>query len=184
MINFFKKIFRFFDRKLVLAAPQTFFMNHNFHQFKLKSLDGSQLVDFQSFSGKKIVILNVASECGYTPQYADWQLFYEENKENCVVLGFPCNQFGNQEPGTVEQIASFCEKNYGVTFPMFEKIDVSGSKKSPVYDWLTDPEKNGWNNQAPNWNFCKYVVNENGELTHFFASGVVPSSPEFLKAVE
>lgn len=155
----------------------------SFYDLKATSLDG-QTVSMSQFKGKKIIILNVASKCGYTPQYADWEKFYEENSENFVVLGFPCNQFMGQEPGSSAEIASFCEKNYGVTFPMFEKIDVKGSNQSPIYKWLTDPAQNGWNSEVPSWNFCKYLIDENGKLTHFFASKIKPDSPEFLEAIK
>lgn len=157
-------------------------LNSSFFQFTVNSLDG-QPVALEQFKGKKIIVLNTASECGFTPQYADWETFYEANKDSVVVLGFPCNDFGGQEPGSAGQIKSFCEKNYGVTFPMFEKVSVKGSGKSPVYQWLTDPAQNGWNTQEPTWNFCKYVLDETGALTHFFASNVKPGSKEFLKAM-
>ena len=158
------------------TAPSAFF------KFTMNDLDGRP-VSFEQFRGKKVILLNVASECGYTPQYADWQKFYDANKEEVVVLGFPCNDFGAQEPGSATEIQSFCQKNYGVTFPMFEKVTVKGTAKSPLYQWLTDPQQNGWNSQEPSWNFCKYVVDENGKLTHFFASKVKPDSAEFLKAM-
>ncbi len=164
------------DQPLALKMTDTFF------QIKVNSLSGEP-VSLEQYKGKKIIILNVASKCGYTPQYADWEKFYSENKETVVVLGFPCNDFLSQEPGTAEDIATFCEKNYGVTFPLFEKIHVKGDEKSPVYQWLTDPAKNGWNSQEPSWNFCKYLINENGELTHFFASKVKPDTPEFVAAL-
>lgn len=154
----------------------------SFYSFTINSLDG-QPVSFEQYRGKKIIVLNTASECGYTPQYADWEKFYSENKDSIVVLGFPCNDFGGQEPGSADDIKSFCQKNYGVSFPMFEKIAVKGVAKSPVYQWLTDPVQNGWNSQEPSWNFCKYVLDENGTLTHFFASKIKPSSEEFLKAM-
>lgn len=154
----------------------------SFFQFTVNSLDG-QPVSLEQFKGKKIIVLNVASKCGYTPQYADWEKFYEANKDKYVVLGFPCNDFMSQEPGTAEEIAEFCQKNYGVTFPMFDKVHVKGEEKSPVYKWLTDPAQNGWNSQEPTWNFCKYVINEKGDLTHFFGSKVKPDSPEFQAAM-
>lgn len=135
------------------------------------------------FAGKKVVVLNVASKCGYTPQYTDWQKFYEENKESVVVLGFPSNDFGRQEPGSAEEIAEFCERNYGVTFPMFEKVVVKGEGKHPIYAWLSDPALNGWNKEEPSWNFCKYLINERGELTHFFGSNIRPNSQEFFNAL-
>lgn len=152
------------------------------YDFTVNSLEGVP-VALEQFRGKKVIILNVASKCGYTPQYADWEKFYAENKDDVVVLGFPCNDFMGQEPGTASDIAEFCQKNYGVTFPMFEKVHVKGDNKAPLYQWLTDPAQNGWNNQEPSWNFCKYLINENGELTHFFASKVKPDSPEFIAAI-
>lgn len=158
-------------------------MNTSFFQFTVNSLDGKP-VSLEQFRGKKIIVLNVASKCGYTPQYADWEKYYTENKEKVVVLGFPCNDFLSQEPGSAEDIASFCQKNYGVSFPMFEKVHVKGDETAPLYRWLTDPAQNGWNNEAPSWNFCKYLINEKGELTNFFASKVKPDSPEFLSAIE
>lgn len=158
------------------ASPTSFF------QFTVNSLDG-QPVKLEQFKGKKIIVLNVASKCGYTPQYADWEKFYEANKDKFVVLGFPCNDFMSQEPGSAGEIAEFCQKNYGVTFPMFEKVHVKGDSIAPVYKWLTDPAQNGWNSQVPTWNFCKYVINEKGDLTHFFGSKVKPDSPEFQAAL-
>jgi len=151
-------------------------------QFTVNSLDGKP-VSLEQFKGKKIILLNVASECGFTPQYADWQKFYDANKESVVVLGFPANDFGAQEPGSAAEIGSFCQKNYGVTFPMFEKVSVKGESQAPLYKWLTDPAQNGWNSQAPSWNFCKYIVDENGKLTHFFASNVKPDNAQFMEAM-
>ncbi len=152
------------------------------YQFTVNGLDGKP-VSLDQYRGKFIVILNVASECGFTPQYADWEKFYEANKDHVVVLGFPCNDFGGQEPGTATEITSFCQKNYGVTFPMFEKVAVKGDSQAPLYKWLTDPAQNGWNTQEPTWNFCKYLINEKGELVNFFASKVKPDNAEFLKAL-
>ncbi len=175
-----------FDATKVVTRPAEVAIVKNmpssFFQFTVNSLDGKP-VSLEQFRGKKIVVLNVASKCGYTPQYADWEKYYNENKENVVVLGFPSNDFLGQEPGSAEDIAEFCQKNYGVTFPMFEKVAVKGDDTAPLYRWLTDPAQNGWNNQAPSWNFCKYLINEKGELTHFFASKVKPDSPEFMSAV-
>lgn len=154
----------------------------SFFQFTVNSLEGKP-VSLEQYKGKKIIVLNVASKCGFTPQYADWEKFYEANKDKFVILGFPCNDFMSQEPGSAEDIAEFCQKNYGVSFPMFEKVHVKGDSIAPLYKWLTDPAQNGWNSQEPTWNFCKYVINEKGELTHFFASKVKPDSPEFQAAL-
>lgn len=160
------------------AAPKS---KTSFFDFTANSLDGAP-VRLEQFRGKKIIVLNVASKCGYTPQYADWEKFFSENKEKVVVLGFPCNDFMGQEPGSAEEIAAFCESNYHISFPLFEKVHVKGDEKAPLYRWLTDPAQNGWNSQEPTWNFSKYLLNEKGELTHFFASKVKPDSPEFLAA--
>ncbi len=161
------------------VAPQ----KTSFYDLKVNTLEG-QVSDFAQYKGKKIIILNVASECGYTPQYADWQKWYDANKESAVVLGFPCNEFMGQEPGSPLEIATFCQKNYGVTFPMFEKVGVKkGDGQSNLYAWLSEPAQNGWNSDVPSWNFCKYLIDEKGELTHFFASKIKPDSPEFLKAL-
>lgn len=174
----------FSDKSAVHVAPETLDIapSKSLHDFTMKSLEG-KAVNLSQYKGKKVVILNTASECGYTPQYADWEAFYKQHKDKVVVLGFPANNFGGQEPGSSEQIATFCQKNYGVTFPLFEKIDVVGEKQAPLYKWLTTKSLNGWNDQAPGWNFSKYVVDENGKLTHFFASGVKPNDAAFKKAV-
>lgn len=154
----------------------------NFHSFKMKGIDG-KVIDFSQFKGKKIIVLNTASKCGYTPQYADWEKFHKANKD-VVILGFPANEFGGQEPGSNSEIASFCQLNYGVSFQMMEKVVVKGSAKCDLYQWLTDKSQNGWNEKEPSWNFCKYVINEKGELANFFASGVKPTSPEFIEALK
>lgn len=154
----------------------------SFYDFKLKDLDGNE-VDFSEYKGKKILVVNVASKCGYTPQYEALQELNEKYGEKVQVLGFPANNFGGQEPGSNEEIKSFCSENYGVTFPVFEKISVKGFDKHPLYRWLTDKDQNGWNNQEPTWNFCKYLINEKGELVKFYPSDVTPMSEEILTAI-
>lgn len=136
------------------------------------------------YRGKKVLIINVASECGYTPQYADWQKFHEQYGEKVVVIGVPANNFGGQEPGSNKEIASFCQKNYGVQFQLLEKVSVKGKDQHPLYQWLTKKELNGWNVQEPTWNFCKYLINEKGELVKFFASAIKPTDKEFLAAIQ
>ena len=147
------------------------------YDFKMKSLDGKE-VDFSQYKGKKVLLVNVASKCGYTPQYADLQKLHETYGNKVVVLGFPANNFGAQEPGTADEISSFCKKNYGVTFQLFEKISVEGADAAPLYKWLSHKDQNGTVDQAPTWNFCKYLVNEKGEVIKFFASDVKPLSKE------
>ncbi len=174
----------FADKSETASRPDSYeTAKQSLYDFKVKSLVGGKTVDLSKYKGKKVVILNVASKCGYTKQYADWEKFNKEHGDKVVVLGFPANNFGGQEPGTSEEIATFCSATYGVTFPMFEKVSVLGEDQAPIYKWLTTKELNGWNDKVPTWNFCKYVVNENGELTNFFASKVLPTDAEFLKAV-
>ncbi len=175
LINFISFIFGQNNSRVAPANVQS---STSFYDFKMPALDSST-VDFSQFKGKKIILLNVASRCGYTPQYADWEAFYERNKDSVVVLGFPANDFLRQEPGSNEEISAFCQKNYGVTFPIFQKISVKGNDQHPLYRWLSDKALNGWNDKAPSWNFCKYVVDEKGELTHFFPPKVKPEDAEF-----
>lgn len=137
------------------------------YDFKINSLEGKS-VDFSQFKGKTLLIVNTASECGYTPQYADLQEVHKQHGGKLTILGFPANNFGGQEPGTNAQIATFCQKNYGVTFQMFEKISVKGNDQHPLYAWLK--EKTG---KEPTWNFCKYLVRPDGTVT-FYPSKVKP----------
>ena len=174
----------FADKSEMAKKPaDAMVVKQTLYDFKVKSLVGNETVDLSKYKGKKVVILNVASKCGYTKQYADWEKFNKEHGDKVVVLGFPANNFGGQEPDASEEIATFCSKTYGVSFPMFEKVSVLGEDQAPIYKWLTTKEFNGWNDRVPTWNFCKYVVNEKGELTNFFASKILPTDPEFLKAV-
>jgi len=154
------------------------------YDFTLKSLDGSQDISLSEYKGKKMLLVNVASKCGYTPQYDDLQKLHEKYGEKLVVLGFPANNFGGQEPGTHEEIAEFCKLNYGVTFQMFEKISVKGKNKHPLYEWLSNKEANGWNSATPSWNFNKYLIDEEGKLIKFFGSSVKPFDDELIQAIE
>ncbi|HEY3404857.1 MAG TPA: glutathione peroxidase [Ohtaekwangia sp.] len=137
------------------------------YDFKINSIDGAE-IDFSTYKGKNLLIVNVASQCGYTPQYADLEKLHEQYGDKVVVLGFPANNFGSQEPGSNLEIASFCQKNYGVKFQMFEKISVKGDDQHPLYKLLK--EKTG---NEPSWNFCKYLVKPDGTVK-FFASKVGP----------
>jgi glutathione peroxidase len=138
------------------------------YDFEIQSLAG-EIINFSDYKGKNILIVNTASECGYTPQYADLQQLHEEYGEKITVLGFPANNFGGQEPGSDEQIESFCEKNYGVTFPMFSKLEVVGTNQHPLFKFLKD--KTG---KEPTWNFCKYLVSADGKEISFHPSSVNP----------
>ncbi len=126
------------------------------------------------FRGKKILIVNTASECGYTPQYESLQQLHQNYGDKIAVLGFPCNDFGAQEPADELTIKAFCQSKYHITFPLFSKIHVIGEKQHPLYTWLSDPGMNGWNSQTPTWNFCKYLLDEEGRLLHFFGASVDP----------
>jgi len=147
------------------------------HQFVVASLDGGK-IDFSTFKGKKILIVNTASECGYTPQYKDLQALYDQYKDKLVIVGFPSNDFGGQEPGTNDEIKSFCTKNYGVSFPMAAKVSVKGDNIAPIYQWLTQKEKNGVLDAEIKWNFNKFLLNENGEIIAKFESSTNPLSKD------
>tara|TARA_Y100000768_G_scaffold388597_1_gene385453 strand:- start:1280 stop:1873 length:594 start_codon:yes stop_codon:yes gene_type:complete len=149
----------------------------NFYDLKAVGIDGEE-ISFSDYKGKKVLIVNVASKCGYTYQYAEMQKLQDLYGEKVIILGFPSNDFLYQEPGSNEKIAEFCESVYGVTFQMFEKIATKGKNQSSVYEWLSKPELNGWNNQSPSWNFCKYLINEEGNLIGFFDARVKPLSDE------
>jgi len=145
--------------------------------------DGKQL-DLRQFKGKKILMVNTASDCGYTDQYESLEKLYQQYKETLVVLGFPANHFKEQEKASDENIAAFCKLNYGVSFPLMKKSRVvKGSDQNELFQWLTHKNKNGWNDRSPSWNFCKYLVDENGKLIGFFAPAVDPMSSEVLKAI-
>jgi glutathione peroxidase len=139
---------------------------------------------FAAYKGKKIVIVNTASDCGYTGQYEELQSLFAQAKGEIMVVGFPANDFKEQEKGSNEQIASFCKKNYGVAFPIAAKASVvKGNNQHPVFAWLSDPSKNGWNKEAPAWNFSKYIIDEEGKLIGYFDPGVSPLGKDFLKAL-
>lgn len=158
-------------------------MAKTFYEFKMKDIDGNE-VDFNQYKGKKVLVVNVASNCGYTPQYADLQALNENYGDQLVILGFPANNFGGQEPGTTEDIKKFCSENYGVTFQMFDKISVKGVDKHPLYRWLSDKDLNGWNDKEPTWNFCKYFIDEKGDLKKFFPSSVKPMDEEIINLIK
>ncbi len=136
--------------------------------------------DWTPLRGKKVLFVNVASECGYTYQYADLQKLQDTFGDKLVVVGMPSNQFGEQEPGSAEDIRGFCTREYNVTFPMLEKAEVKGEGRCALYRWLTDPARNGWNGKEPEWNFNKYLVDEKGELMAWFSSKVKPMDETML----
>lgn len=150
------------------------------HRFKVKSIDGST-IDFASFKGKKILVVNTASECGYTPQYEDLQKLYEQYKGKLVIVGFPANNFGSQEPGSDTEIRAFCKARFGVTFPLASKISVKGSDMAPIYKWLTSKAENGVLDATISWNFNKFLLDENGKMLAYFPSKVKPMSDDILQ---
>lgn len=150
------------------------------YEFKVPSLDGNT-IDFSKYKGKNILIVNTASQCGYTKQYADLEMLYEKYKDNLVIIGFPANNFGQQEPGTNSEIKEFCSKNYGVTFPMAEKISVKGEDIHPLFKWLTRKQDNGVMDAEIKWNFTKFLLDKNGKLVAVFPSAVTPMSEEITK---
>jgi glutathione peroxidase len=154
------------------------------HQFKVKDLNGKTF-DFASLKGKKILVVNTASKCGYTPQYEQLEAIYKKYKgENFVIVGFPANNFGSQEPGTNAEIATFCQANYGVTFPMMSKVSVKGSDMNEVYQFLTKKTKNGLKDSNVEWNFQKYLLNEKGELEQVYLSGIEPTDIKILNWIK
>ncbi len=155
----------------------------SFYSLKDTAIDGTTF-DFEKLKGKKVMLVNTASDCGYTGQYDDLQKLSEQYKDKLVVIGFPANDFKEQEKGTDEEIATFCRKNFGVSFPLMKKSSVIKSvSQSKIFEWLTDSTKNGWNNQQPSWNFCKFIVDEQGRLTNFFGSTIEPLGEEVKAAL-
>lgn len=167
------------DKSELIAKTET--MNkENIYQFKVKDLSGDEF-DFASLKGKKILIVNTASKCGLTPQYKDLEAIYEKYKDkNFVIVGFPANNFGQQEPGTNDEIGAFCQKNYGVTFPMMSKVSVKGSDMCELYQFLTQKSRNGLQDSQVEWNFQKYLINENGELEKVVSPQVLPTDAEIV----
>ena len=146
----------------------------NIYQFKVKDLYGNDF-DFASLKGKKIMVVNTASECGNTPQYKNLQELYETfGNDNFTIVGFPANNFGGQEPGSNDQIAAFCKQNYGVTFPMMSKISVKGDDMHDLYQFLTEKERNGFQDSEVDWNFQKYLIDENGEVVRVVSPRTLP----------
>ena len=169
--------------KKILEPPNPCKSIKSFYDLDLKDINGKN-INLDSFRGKKIMIVNVASQCGYTPQYKGLQSIYDKYNDKLEIIGIPCNDYGSQESGTNDEIKNFCESNYGVTFTMGAKQNIKSSPISNLYEWLSNPELNGWNSTLPSWNFCKYIINEEGQLTHFLRSSVNPSGKEIIKILQ
>ena len=162
------------DKSIVQEASQPLY------DVKINSLQGNP-INLSDFKGKKILFVNVASKCGFTPQYKELQKLHDTYKNQLVVIGVPCNQFGSQEPGNANEIQEFCEVNYGVSFLITEKIDVKGSNQHPLYEWLTKKYLNGKQNSSVKWNFQKYLVDEKGEFIDYFYSITKPFNSRITK---
>lgn len=161
--------------KLILMS---ILLTGSIYDFKVESIDGGK-IDFSKYKGKKILIVNTASNCGHTGQYADLEALYKKYKDKLVIIGFPANNFGGQEPGNNKEIQEFCTSKFSVTFPMAAKISVLGTDMHPLYKWLTTESK-----KPVTWNFQKYLINEKGKLVAVFDPGTSPRSPEIIAAIE
>ncbi|MCB0663402.1 MAG: glutathione peroxidase [Saprospiraceae bacterium] len=151
------------------------------HEFQIQALDSDEIIDFSDYKGKKILVVNVASKCGFTYQYEDLEKLYQQYKDQLVIVGFPCNQFLGQEPGSEEKIAQFCSTQYGVSFPMTTKVNVKGKDAHPIYQWLTKKELNGKDNYKISWNFNKFLLDENGQILDYFGSRTKPLDESITK---
>lgn len=178
IMRILKLLFSMFS--LFLAPKPLDAQVKSIYDIKVEALDGGQ-IDLSKYKGKKILIVNTASKCGYTPQYKNLEALYEKYKDKVVVIGFPSNNFMFQEPGDSKEIRSFCTKNYGVTFPMAAKIDVKGKDMHPLYVWLTQKKYNQFSDNTVKWNFQKYLLDEHGKLLQVFAPGVDPMSEELTQ---
>jgi glutathione peroxidase len=166
---------------LAIILVSSTMSKQSIHQFKVKDLDGNDF-DFSSLKGKKVMIVNTASKCGLTPQYEKLEALYKKySSKNFIIIGFPANNFMGQEPGTNEDIATFCQKNYGVTFPMMSKISVKGKDMHPVYQFLTSKDKNGLEDNEVQWNFQKYLLNENGQLEKVISPRTQPDDESIIE---
>ncbi len=164
----------------MLPSPTFLSKSTSIYDFKVDGLTGGT-IDFSEFKGKKILVVNTASKCGFTPQYEYLQKLYEKYKDKLVIVGFPANNFGNQEPGNNDEIKAFCTKNYGVTFPMAAKVSVKGDDIAPIFKWLTNKSENGVMDAEIKWNFTKFLLDENGVLIGKFDTAVSPMSEEIVK---
>jgi len=167
-----------------ISSDEKISADTNIYGITLLDLNEANRIDLSAFKGKYIMFVNVASKCGYTPQYEGLQALYEENSDKLVIIGLPCNQFGFQEPGDSTEIQSFCKLNYGVTFPISEKLDVKGKNQHPLYTWLTSKEYNGVDDYNVTWNFNKFLVNPNGELIGYFGSKTKPKSTDIVSLLK
>jgi len=169
---------------LLLLAVSFTALSQSFYDFTVKDIDGNDF-SFVQLKGKKVMVVNVASKCGFTPQYEALQTLYEKYKDKgFIIIGFPANNFNEQEPGTNEEIKSFCTLEYGVTFPMMAKISAKGEDMAPIYQWLTSKELNNKTNSRVKWNFQKYLISNKGELEHVINPWAEPDNKKIVKWIE
>ncbi len=164
---------------MLFLSQEGFSQSSRFYDFKVKTLEGEDF-NFSSLRGKKVMVVNTASKCGFTPQYKELQELSEQYSDRLVIIGFPANNFARQEPGSAEEIRQFCTKNYGVTFPIMEKISVRGDDIHPLYKWLTQKDKNGYIDSEVKWNFQKYLIDEKGKLVDVAYSKEKPDSDRII----
>jgi glutathione peroxidase len=174
-----KKIKTILISLLLTVSAMTFSQSKSFYDFKVKTLEGKDF-DLSTLKGKKVMVVNTASKCGNTPQYKDLEALYEQYQDVLVIIGFPANNFGGQEPGSATEIRQFCTDNYGVTFPIMQKISVKGDDMDPIYKWLTSKKENGVMDSEVKWNFQKYLIDENGKLVEVIAPKENPKSDKIL----
>ncbi|WP_164110710.1 MULTISPECIES: glutathione peroxidase [Sphingobacterium] len=159
-------------------------MNTSFYNLSV-TLNNGEKLNFSSLKGKKVLLVNTASKCGYTKQYEDLEKLSKAYKDKLMIIAFPANDFANQENGSDEEIAQFCKSNYGVTFPIAKKAGViKNAEQQEVFKWLSDKQLNGWNDQEPEWNFSKYLISEDGQLLHYFKSSVAPLDQKMIDAID
>ena len=165
---------------IIFTMDSTTAQNASIYDIEINSLSGDKL-DLNKYKGKHILIVNVASKCGFTPQYKELQELHEKYQDKLVIIGVPCNQFGSQEPGTASEIQSFCQKNYGVEFLITEKVDVKGDNQHPLYAWLTSKDLNKIDSSSVKWNFQKYLIDPSGNYIDLFYSITKPTSEKITK---
>ena len=170
-----------FSKSILVAGPGKI-SNNSIYELDLK-LNNGEVISLSKFKGKKLMFVNVASRCGFTSQYKKLQQLYEQKNDVLEIIAIPCNDFGRQEPGSAEEIREFCDLNYKITFTIADKQNIKSKSRSELYSWLSDPALNGWNDRLPSWNFCKYLIDETGELTHFFKSNVDPVGKSILSLI-
>ncbi len=182
IMMFFGKVFP--AKNAFLSNDKNIIPTTSFYNLKATSIDGKE-ISFSTFKGKKVMIVNTASDCGYTAQYDELEKLYQQNKNNLIIIGFPANDFKEQEKKSNDEIATFCKRNYGVSFLLMQKSHVlKNAEQNEVFNWLTHASKNGWCNQQPIWNFNKYIINETGILTNFASNNISPLDKRIVKAIK